>query len=94
MFFLKKPFLVKVCVLVYHALHENAPVYIRDILPVYQPSCHLRSSENGTLLVVPRVRTEPPIMDTGPFLLQVPMNGTNFHYMYAIVRQSKYSVIN
>ena len=47
----------KVCVLVYRALHGNAPVYIRDILPVYQPSRHLRSSENGTLLVVPRVRT-------------------------------------
>ena len=47
----------KVCVLVYRSLDGNAPVYIRDILPVYQPSRHLRSSENGTLLVVPRVRT-------------------------------------
>mgnify|MGYP001548869816 CR=1 FL=1 len=47
----------KVAVLVYKALHDQAPKYIQDMLVPYLPSRQLRSSGTG-LLQVPRFRTK------------------------------------
>ena len=47
----------KVAVLVYKALHDQAPAYIKDMLIPYVPSRQLRSSGTG-LLKEPRVRTK------------------------------------
>ena len=47
----------KVAVLVYKALHDQAPAYIKDMLIPYVPSRQLRSSGNG-LLKEPRFRTK------------------------------------
>uniref|UniRef100_A0A0E9XEA4 Uncharacterized protein n=1 Tax=Anguilla anguilla TaxID=7936 RepID=A0A0E9XEA4_ANGAN len=45
----------KILVIVYRALHGQAPVYIKELLQPYKPSRNLRSSDQG-LLVVPRSR--------------------------------------
>ena len=46
----------KVLVLVYQAIHGTAPVYMCELLQIYQPSRSLRS-ESELRLVVPRFRT-------------------------------------
>ena len=47
----------KICVIVFRALHGLAPAYLTDLLQIKEPSRQLRSSDNGVLLFVPRVRT-------------------------------------
>ena len=46
----------KILVLLYKALHDQSPGYIKDMLEVYQPARNLRS-QNTTHLVVPRSKT-------------------------------------
>ena len=47
----------KVAVLVFKALHDEAPVYMKDMLAIYTPPRALRSA-NKHLLTVKRTRTE------------------------------------
>jgi hypothetical protein len=46
----------KVLLMVYKALHGEAPVYIQDLLKLYEPTRSLRSA-NRSLLCVPKVKT-------------------------------------
>ena len=41
----------------YKALHEQSPVYIKELLQVYRPRRDLRSQNNPLILEVPRSRT-------------------------------------
>ena len=41
----------------YKALHDQAPVYIKELLIVYRPSRDLRSQNSSLILEVPRSRT-------------------------------------
>jgi len=47
----------KVSLLIFKALTLGQPFYLNSLLDVYTPSCNLRSSSNGLLLVVPRVNS-------------------------------------
>ena len=46
----------KLLLLVFKALHNAGPVYLRDLLHVYQPRTSLRSSAQGLLLEIPSSR--------------------------------------
>lgn len=46
----------KILVLTYKALHDQSPVYIRDMLEIYRPARNLRSKDTNQL-VVPRTKT-------------------------------------
>ena len=47
----------KVCCIVYKALEGSAPSYIRDLIDFHSTGRTLRSSTSGTLLKVPRTRS-------------------------------------
>ena len=46
----------KLCLLIYRALHEEQPVYLRSLIATSLASCSLRSNR-GITLFVPRIRT-------------------------------------
>ena len=46
----------KAATLVFKCLEGSAPQYLKDLLKVYVPSRSLRSSKDGTLLKVPRIK--------------------------------------
>jgi len=46
----------KILVHVYKVLHDQSPIYVKDLLELYQPARNLRS-QNSKQLVVPKSRT-------------------------------------
>ena len=44
------------CLLMYRALHEEQPVYLRFLIAIFLPSRSLRSNR-GITLTIPRIRT-------------------------------------
>ena len=47
----------KILVHTYKALHGQSPIYVKDMLKLYQPARNLRSVNNSKQLVVPKSRT-------------------------------------
>ena len=69
----------KVCTLVFRVISGTAPDYLKDLITVYNPQSRLRSSQQGTLLVKPAVKTksygERRFSIAGPALWnELPMN--------------------
>ena len=68
-----------VCTLVFRVISGTAPDYLKDLITVYNPQSRLRSSQQGTLLVKPAVKTksygERRFSIAGPALWnELPMN--------------------
>ena len=47
----------KILTITYKALHDQSPVYIRNLLEIYQPRRTLRSQNDSSTLVIPKSRT-------------------------------------
>ena len=47
----------KILVHTYKALHDQSPIYVKDLLELYQPARNLRSKNNSKQLVVPKSKT-------------------------------------
>ena len=47
----RKRIMYKICSIVFKCLHDQCPVYLKELIHIYSPQRNLRSSEDTTILI-------------------------------------------